>query len=134
MRLVQIVIGFAVVAVIGLGLAQAGARRDAAARAERLQKAEGRSFYQYEADYRCHGFMPDAGGLASWKDRIEVRDGRFVRWGDRCNNQGIGLDAAKAGDSVLSDDLQTLTVAGVVYRHAKDPKAALAGAEAKVQP
>lgn len=91
--------------------------------------AEGKSFYLFRADFTCGGQLPDGPPLASWVDRIEVHNGRLVRWGSRCGGEGLPLPAEERAVAQLNHDGTRLTVAGKVYHLSADPKH-----EAEVRP
>jgi hypothetical protein len=92
--------------------------------AHQLVAADGRSYYIFEPGYRCTGFGPGE-PVPSWKDHIEVRDGLLMGWGDRCANQGIPLDGARAKTARFNDDRTQLTVDGKTYTLSDKPEAML---------
>lgn len=91
--------------------------------------AEGRSFYLFRSGFKCGGQVPGTPVVASWVDRIEVHNGRLVRWGSRCGGEGLPLPPDEHAAARLSDDGTRLIVADKVYRVSTDPRR-----EAEVQP
>ena len=83
--------------------------------------AEGKSCYVFRAGYKCGGPLAGAQQLASWVDKIEVVEGRLVRWGSRCGGEGLPVPAAERATARLSHDAMTLTLDGKAYRQSADP-------------
>lgn len=90
---------------------------------------EGKSFYLFRSGFTCGGQLPGTPTLASWVDRIEVHNGRLVRWGSRCGGEGLPLPPDEHAAARLSNDGTQLIVADKVYRISADPRH-----EAEVQP
>ena len=83
--------------------------------------AEGKSFYVFRVGYKCGGPLAGAPQLASWVDKIEVVEGRLVRWGSRCGGEGLPVPAAERATARLSHDAMTLMIDGKAYRQSVDP-------------
>ena len=86
-----------------------------------IAKADGKAFYLFRAGYKCGSPMPDIMLLASWVDKIEIVEGRLVRWGSRCGGQGLPLPEDERRSARISADGATLTLLGVTYRQSADP-------------
>ena len=84
--------------------------------------AEGRTFYIFRAGYKCGGPMASSPQVASWVDKVEVRDGRLVRWGSRCGGEGLPVPEAERTTARLNRDATTLTIGGKTYRQSTDPE------------
>ena len=83
--------------------------------------AEGQSFYLFRQGYQCGGPLPASPLLASWVDRIQVVEGKLVRWGSRCGGEGLPVPPAELSRLRLSPDGATLTLGDAVYRRSADP-------------
>lgn len=83
--------------------------------------ADGKAFYLFRSGYQCGGPMPASPLLASWVDRIEIVEGRFVRWGSRCGGEGLPLPENELRSARLSSDGTTLMIGKEVYRQSADP-------------
>ena len=85
-----------------------------------LTALDGTSWYLFAAGNTCTGPM---GGpaQASWADKIEVVDGRMVRWGSRCGGEGLPVPAAERATARFSADHRTLSLGGHTYRQSADP-------------
>jgi hypothetical protein len=104
--------------------ASASRPRTAAARIEAgpgFAAAEGRSFYIFHAGYKCGGPMGVSPQVASWVDKIEVVDGRLVRWGSRCGGEGLPVPEAERARARLNRTATTLTIGDKIYRQSADP-------------
>lgn len=82
---------------------------------------EGKSFYLFERGFTCGGPVPGAPQVPSWADRIEVVEGRLVRWGSRCGGEGLPVAEAEQRAARLSADGVTLTLGGHMFRQSADP-------------
>lgn len=83
----------------------------------RLRHFEGQALYAIEAGYRCTGPGPGASAIASWRGKIEVRDGQVIDWGDRCNNEGL---PAVMKDVTVGFWGRSIRYRGLVYRPNRD--------------
>ncbi|WP_168727427.1 MULTISPECIES: hypothetical protein [Sphingomonas] len=87
----------------------------------RFASVEGKQFYLFQPGFTCIAPIPGSAPMPSWVDRIEVIEGKLIRWGSRCNNEGLTLPAAELADAKLGAD-QTLVIAGKTYRVSAQPE------------
>jgi len=86
-----------------------------------LTAAEGKSFYLFRPGYKCGGPMPGGPLVASWVDKVEVVEGKLVRWGSRCGGEGLPVSEAERQQARLNADSSVLTLDGTAYRQSGDP-------------
>lgn len=86
-----------------------------------LAAAEGQAFYRFQAGYKCGGAIAGDTTVASWVDKVEVIEGKLVRWGSRCGGEGLPVPEAERRTAQLSADGSTLTLGGVTYRRSANP-------------
>lgn len=86
-----------------------------------LAAAEGQAFYRFQAGYKCGGALSGDSTVSSWVDKVEVIEGKLIRWGSRCGGEGLPVSAAEQGTARLSADGNTLTLGGVAYRRSANP-------------
>ncbi|WP_421849624.1 hypothetical protein [Novosphingobium sp.] len=82
---------------------------------------DGKAFYLFRAGYKCGGPMHASQLMASWVDKIEIVEGRLIRWGSRCGGEGLPLPPEERRTLRVSADGKTLTLAGITYRQSADP-------------
>jgi hypothetical protein len=82
---------------------------------------EGKAFFLFRAGNKCGGPMPGSPLIASWVDKVEVVEGRLVRWGSRCGGEGLPVSDEERGKARLNSDGSMLTLGGVVYRQSANP-------------
>lgn len=87
----------------------------------RFASVEGKQFYLFQPGFTCAAPIPGSAPMPSWVDRIEVIEGKLIRWGSRCNNEGLTLPAAELASAKLGAD-QTLVIAGKTYRVSAQPE------------
>ncbi len=87
------------------------------AASRRLKQFEGQALYAIEPGYRCTGPGPGAAAIASWRGKLEIRDGQVIDWGDRCNNEGL---PAATKDIAFGFWGRSIRYRGLVYRPARD--------------
>lgn len=83
----------------------------------RLRQFEGQVFYAIEPGFRCTGPGPGASAIASWRGKIEFRDGQMIDWGDRCNNEGLPVQAKDVSVGFWG---RSLRYRGLVYRPSRN--------------
>jgi len=88
---------------------------------DRFTSVEGKAFYIFKPDFTCTAPMPGAPAVSSWLDKVEVIEGKLIRWGTRCNGEGLPLTPAEDASAKLSDDGLTLTIGGVLYHRSGQP-------------
>lgn len=86
-----------------------------------IARLDGKAFYLFRAGYKCGGPMHPSPLMASWVDKIEVVEGRLIRWGSRCGGEGLPLPEEERRTLQVSADGKTLSLAGVTYRQSADP-------------
>jgi hypothetical protein len=86
-----------------------------------IARLDGKAFYLFRAGYKCGSPMQASPLLASWVDKIEIVEGRPIRWGSRCGGEGLPLPEEERRTLHVSADGRTLTLAGVTYRQSADP-------------
>lgn len=85
-----------------------------------LAALDGTAYYLFAAGHTCTG--PHGGpAQASWTDKVEVIDGKLVRWGTRCTGEGLPVPAAERATARFSADHRTLDLGGHTYRQSADP-------------
>lgn len=102
-------------------LALAGCALFAPRPAPAFAQVEGTAFYLFQPGYVCASPM-DGTKVASWVDKVEVHEGRLLRWGTRCGGAGVPVPAAERAGARIGGDGQTITLAGKVYRRSADPE------------
>lgn len=111
-------------AFLGLGCAE---RLDQSLAAKRLPEAipalsslEGKHYYLLEEGYSCESNSPEHTRLLSWKDHLEVREGRLWGWGDLCQDYSLVIEASP--DEITLEE-GFLTFRGQKYEfHATSPQ------------
>ena len=86
-----------------------------------IARLDGKAFYRFRAGYTCGGPIHGSPLMASWVDKIEIVEGRLIRWGSRCGGEGLPLPTEERRTLRVSADGTTLTLAGVTYRQSADP-------------
>jgi hypothetical protein len=86
-----------------------------------IARLDGKAFYLFRAGYKCGGPIHGSPLVASWVDKIEIVEGRLVRWGSRCGGEGLPLPEEERRTLRVSADGTQLTLAGVIYRQSADP-------------
>lgn len=102
-------------------LALAGCALFAPRPAPAFAQVEGATFYLFRPGYACASPM-DGSKVASWVDKVEVREGHLLRWGTRCGGAGVPVPAAERAGARIGSDGQTITLDGKVYRRSADPE------------
>jgi hypothetical protein len=87
----------------------------------RFASVEGKAFYLFKLGFTCTAPVPGSAPVASWLDKIEVIDGKLIRWGTRCNGEGLPLPPAEAASAKLGADGLTLTIGGTLYHRSGQP-------------
>jgi len=105
------------------GCAQDGARpaTSTLSVAPAIAAAEGKAFYLFRAGYKCGGPMGGGELVASWVDKVEVVEGKLLRWGSRCGGEGLPVPDEERRTAKLNADATTLTLGGATYRLSADP-------------
>ncbi len=86
-----------------------------------IARLDGKAFYLFRAGYKCGGPIHGSPLMPSWVDKIEIVEGRLIRWGSRCGGEGLPLPTEERRALRVSADGTTLTLAGVTYRQSANP-------------